>query len=65
MAAYKRTHPQCEVPGCPTPTHSCDHIIPLAEGGNRYAHGNLMALCRSHHSEKTTQDALRGKTRAR
>ena len=44
---------------------SVDHITPLAEGGAKYDHRNFMALCHDHHTEKTTADALRGKTRSR
>lgn len=65
MLAYKRKHPHCQVLGCPLPTHATDHIIPIAEGGDRYSWDNMQSLCRPHHDKKTNADALRGKTRAR
>lgn len=65
ISAYRKRHPHCEHPGCPRAMHQVDHIIPLAEGGDRYAWSNYQSLCKPHHDQKTTQDALRGKTRAR
>ncbi|EUA18459.1 HNH endonuclease signature motif containing protein [Mycobacterium xenopi] len=64
-AAKLAANPVCEWPGCRRPAERVDHIVPLAEGGPRYAWTNLQALCRPHDIEKTTADALRGKTRAR
>lgn len=63
--AYLREHPLCEWPGCPRLADWPDHIVPLAEGGDRYDPANIQALCTQHHTIKTTADALRGKTRAR
>lgn len=65
MDAYKRAHPRCEHPGCHRLAYQVDHIIPLAEGGDRYDHDNMQSLCKPHHDEKTIQDALRGKRRER
>ena len=65
MAAYRSAHLYCEAPGCTRVMHAVDHIVPLAEGGDRYDHDNYQSLCQPHHDQKTTQDALRGKTRAR
>lgn len=59
------TNPICEWPSCRRPATDVDHIIPLAEGGSRYDWHNLQSLCHPHHVNKTTQDALRGKKRAR
>ncbi|MCV7100069.1 HNH endonuclease signature motif containing protein [Mycobacterium palustre] len=50
---------------CRRPADQVDHIVPLAEGGARYDWDNLQSLCTPHHKQKTTQDALRGKKRAR
>jgi 5-methylcytosine-specific restriction endonuclease McrA len=36
-----------------------DHIVALALGGDRWARGNLQALCSEHHKTKTQQDAQR------
>lgn len=65
LDAYRAKHPRCEHPGCPRLMDEVDHIVPLAEGGDRYDWANYMSLCRKHHSQKNTQDALRGKKRAR
>ncbi|WP_236732126.1 HNH endonuclease signature motif containing protein [Mycolicibacterium peregrinum] len=64
--AYLATHQMCEWPtGCIRLADIVDHVIPLAEGGAKYDPRNFMALCHGHHTEKTTADAQRGKTRAR
>lgn len=60
-----REHPYCQWPGCHRLAVVPDHIVPLAEGGARYDPANLQSLCKPHHDQKTAQDALRGKTRAR
>lgn len=65
MKAYRLQHPYCEHPQCPRLGDHVDHIVPLAEGGDRYAWSNYQTLCEDHHREKTTADARRGKTRAR
>lgn len=62
---YLRSHPLCEKAGCGRIAEVVDHITPLAEGGDKYDHQNFQSLCRPHHTEKTTADALRGKKRAR
>jgi 5-methylcytosine-specific restriction protein A len=62
---YRIDHPLCEWPGCPRLVYNVDHIIPLAEGGDRYSPHNMQSLCKPHHDTKTVQDAARGKTRAR
>lgn len=62
-----REHPYCQWPGCHrlADPNGVDHITPLAEGGARYDPNNLQSLCKEHHKDKTTADALRGKQRAR
>ena len=65
MAAYRREHPMCEWPSCPRLADHVDHIVPLAEGGDRYDRSNYQSLCSPHHTQKTTADALRGKRRPR
>ncbi|QDF71881.1 HNH endonuclease [Mycobacteroides chelonae] len=62
---YLRSHPFCEKAGCTRIADAVDHVKPLAEGGDKYDPENFQSLCDPHHTEKTTQDALRGKTRAR
>lgn len=64
--AKKYFDPTCEHPGCTERAYHVDHIIPNAEDPTlRYEWSNLQSLCHRHHKEKTTQDALRGKTRPR
>lgn len=59
-------NPICEKPGCRRPADDVDHIVPNAEDPTlRYVWSNLQSLCRPHHKQKTTEDALRGKKRAR
>ena len=63
--AKLRADPICEWPGCRLLSVEVDHIVPLAEGGERYAWSNLQSLCRPHHAEKTNIDARRGRHRER
>lgn len=69
MDAYRATHLMCEHPDCARVMHTVDHVVPLAElqpGDERhYDHGNYQSLCKPHHDQKTSRDAMRGKTRAR
>ncbi|KUH83492.1 MULTISPECIES: HNH endonuclease signature motif containing protein [unclassified Mycobacterium] len=65
IAAYRASHPHCEQPGCGRVMHQVDHIVPLAEGGDRYDWSNYQSLCIDHHKQKTVRDAQRGKTRPR
>lgn len=61
-----RANPYCEHPDCHRVADTVDHIVPLAENqAGQYDWDNLQSLCDPHHTEKTTQDALRGKTRPR
>lgn len=63
--AYRASHPYCEQPGCHRVMYQVDHIVPLAEGGDRYDWNNYQSLCKTHHDQKTTRDAQRGKRRLR
>jgi 5-methylcytosine-specific restriction protein A len=65
LKSYRRDNPYCQWPGCPRLADQTDHIVPLAEGGDRYNRTNLQSLCTPHHKTKTVADARRGKTRAR
>lgn len=65
LKTYRRYRPRCEWPGCHRLSEQTDHIVPLAEGGDRYDFNNMQALCLPHHKQKTVADAQRGKTRAR
>lgn len=64
-ATQLHDHPMCQHPDCHRLAVEVDHIVPLAEGGDRYNFANLMSLCLPHHQQKTVQDSLRGKTRPR
>ena len=52
----RKAFPICEVPGCSRPSASTDHIVPYCEGGTS-DWGNLQALCREHHQEKTVAES--------
>lgn len=54
-AAYIRTHPTCEVPTCSKPAKHVDHKRARRAGGASLDPANFMALCHSHHSEKTAR----------
>ena len=57
--AYISEHPLCVVcqkAGCIVPTEIVDHVVPLDQGGDKWAEANLQPLCRSHHAEKTAKD---------
>ena len=62
---YVEDHPLCEMckkAGKLTPTEEVHHILPLSRGGT-HARSNLMALCKSCHSEITARDGDRWGTR--
>lgn len=62
---YVAAHPLCEMcqkNGKLTPTEEVHHILPLSRGGT-HAESNLMALCKSCHSEITARDGDRWGTR--
>jgi 5-methylcytosine-specific restriction protein A len=63
--AKLRANPLCERAGCRRVAEHVDHVQPLAEHGAEYDWANLQSLCGPHATEKNTQDALRGKRRAR
>ena len=69
LDAYRAQHPYCEHPDCGRLMDQVDHIVPLAEmepgDPRQYDHANFQSLCRTHHQQKTTEDALRGKRRLR
>lgn len=65
-AAKLVSDPVCQRQDCRHPATDVDHIIPNAEDPTlRYEWSNLESLCRQHHSEKTRDDARRGKARPR
>lgn len=53
--------PRCT---CGAPATTVDHVIPLAEGGTHHP-SNLRPLCNPCHTTKTSQDAARGRARAK
>jgi len=52
---YRMKHPVCEACNS-APTECTDHIIPLVEGGDKYAEENLQALCVPCHNAKTRRE---------
>jgi len=60
---YLARHPlcmECEQAGRLTPAAEIHHIVPLADGGTD-REDNLMALCKSCHSRKTSEGSRFGK----
>ncbi len=51
---------KCKVLGRVTPGRDVDHIVPIAQGGDRTADTNLQTLCSPCHRGKTAQE--QGKT---
>lgn len=54
--AYLMQHPlceQCEKEGRVTPAREVHHKKAIVEGGDRFDHGNLMAVCRACHQQIT------------
>lgn len=54
--AYLAEHPFCEC-GCGGIAEEVHHIVPIADGGDRFASANLMALTKQCHSRITAQSA--------
>lgn len=49
---------ECMKEGRETLATCVDHIIPIQDGGDKYARSNLQPLCDSCHSVKTRQEQL-------
>jgi 5-methylcytosine-specific restriction protein A len=43
----------CEAEGRRTLVEEVDHIVPIADGGDRWDWNNLRSLCSTHHSRRT------------
>lgn len=43
-------NPRCQ---CGAKAQHVDHIIPMAQGGPKWSHSNMQALCASCHGRKT------------
>ena len=56
-AAKLRANPICEMPDCRRSATEVDHVISLAAGGDRWAHGS--GVCRPCHAAKTVADRRR------
>jgi 5-methylcytosine-specific restriction protein A len=63
--AKLRHDPICQHDGCRRLAVEVDHIVPLAEGGERFSYANMTSYCAEHHQQKSTADALHGKQRPR
>ncbi len=63
-AAFLRSHPlcaACAAVGGSVAARVVDHVVPLKDGGARFAANNLQALCVSCHNRKSaTERAARG-----
>ena len=59
--AYLAGHPWCAEPGCGQPSVHTDHLDGLGPRGPRgHDPGNLMAMCKPHHSSKTARQSPGG-----
>ena len=50
---------RCEKCGKPGALE-CDHVIPVAKGGEKWDRDNLQTLCRSCHMAKTAKENMTG-----
>ena len=54
LRVFERDGYRCQAPGCGKPgILQCDHIQPIAHGGDKWDESNLQAICRSCHLAKT------------
>jgi len=56
---YKMRHPVCEVDGCNNASFFTDHILPVADGGDKWDENNLQALCKSCNGSKTAKQKVK------
>lgn len=62
---HKQQNPlcvECLKEGISNPVDHTDHIVPVRDGGDPYDPDNMQSLCKSHHFEKTMQEANSRKT---
>lgn len=57
--AYKMKHPVCEVDECTQSSYYTDHIVPVADGGDKWNTDNFQALCKSCNGSKTAKQIKR------
>jgi 5-methylcytosine-specific restriction endonuclease McrA len=57
--SYKMKHPVCEVDECTQPSYYTDHIVPVADGGDKWDTENFQALCKSCNGSKTAKQIKR------
>ena len=58
--AFRHMNPlcaECERKGRIAASECVDHIVPIQEGGDRYAHSNMQALCNRCHASKSGREA--------
>lgn len=63
---YLQAHPFCEEclkEGKRTQATMVDHIVPIKDGGDKFAPANLQALCWPCHSRKSVEEGSRFGTR--
>ena len=56
---------ECLKAGKRTRATMVDHIVPIKQGGDKFAPNNLQSLCWSCHSRKSAEEGSRWKTRPR
>jgi 5-methylcytosine-specific restriction enzyme A len=63
---FLQVHPWCSAPGCNAKAAEVDHIVPISvDPSKRLVWGNLRALCKSHHSQRTMTDLNTARAAAR
>lgn len=58
-AEFLLANPMCSEPNCEEFATDVDHIISLADGGERLDPKNLRSFCHSHHSQRTNRDQVK------
>jgi len=53
---FERDNYACQKCGRRDKDMECDHIIPIALGGDMWGMDNLQTLCHEHHADKTRKD---------
>lgn len=66
-AVMANANGQCQIKGvgCTGQATQADHIVPIAEGGEKYNVSNGQGVCGTCHKRKTLQETQRGKQRNR
>lgn len=56
---FIKLNPICCISGCGEKTTDVDHILGLAQGGEKLNFDNLRPFCHAHHSQRTGRDQVK------